>query len=236
MNVDERPRQGQVEEPFFIYLYNNYIERAFITALRVAFEHPATPEKYRYSRDINLSQVDIRSDYPQRISKLPIIVVTLGGGDMSMTYVGDEFMKETSVEVDGIKGYLYGGFLKIGVNIDILAGTKRDIEHLSDIVGVYVRYLFKKKFLEKNIAYVDITNGGITSEEGSVEGPNKVVHRNTITIECQTEFTHYLDKDLYDTIQNIDFQIGTYYGDASDIPKPAKPTPKPPEPPNPYKK
>lgn len=211
MDVNDRPKQGQIEEPYFIYLYNNYIERAFITALRVAFEHPATPEKYRYSRNINESQCDIRSDYPQRITKLPIIVVTLGGGDLSMTYLGDEFMQETTIEEDGLKGYLYGGMFDITVNIEVWAGTKRDIEHLSDIVGVYVRYLFRKKFFEKNIAYTSMRNSGITSEEGNVEGPNKVIFKNSIEVSVKTEFTHYLDKELYDTIQDLDFQIGTYY-------------------------
>lgn len=230
MDVKDKPRQGQVNEPYFIYLYNNYIERAFITALRVAFNHPATPAKYRYDNDINISQCDIRSDYPQRITKLPIIIVTLGAGDLDITYLGDEFMRKTDVKKDGIDGYLYGGQLKLKVNINIWAGSKRDIEHLSDIVGVYVRYLFREKFLKKNIAYTKIGNLGISADEENVGGSNRNIFKNIISTDVTTEFTHYLDRDLYETIQSLNFQIGTYYGEAPEKEKEDAKKPKPPSP------
>jgi len=201
---------SSVDGQYFLYAYNNYIERAFITALRAAFSHNATPEKFRYNEDINLSQVDIRSDYPHNITKLPIIVVTLGGGNANMTYVGDELLRQATVETDGVNGYLYGGIMTLSVQIEILAGSKRDIEHLSDLVTVYMRFLFKKKFYEQNMAYTEVTNTGISTKE-DVTGSIKTVFENTIGTKITSEFSGFIDKELYETISGLNFTIGTYF-------------------------
>jgi len=188
----------------FVYLYNNFVEHAFIIALRTAFKHPATPAKYRYDEDINKSQVDIRSDFPQRILKFPIIAVILGTGNAGVTYVGDEFLREVKKEnnEEGLEGYLYGGKLTLKVSINIATKSKRDIEHLSDLVTGYVRYLFRGKFAEVNMAYCKVDSGAIKQEES--------MFTSDISTEVTCEFTHFIDKNLYEAIHNLEFNIGTY--------------------------
>jgi hypothetical protein len=173
------------------------------TIIRVAFGHQATPEKFRYSEDLNSSQVDIRSDFPQRISKLPIIIVTVGSGDAGVTYVGDEFLRETTVASDGVEGYLYGGKLMLDVNMDIYCQTMRDAEHLSDIVSLYVRYLFRNKFAQYNMPYTKIDSVGISEKD------NMMV--NTVKTRVTCEFQHFIEKSLYDMVQSLTFEIGTYF-------------------------
>lgn len=201
---------SDVGDQYFLYMYNNYIERSFIRALTTAFGHKATPEKFRWSDDINQSQVDIRSDYPQRIMKVPTIIVSVGTGKADMTYLGDELLRETTVNADGVEGYLYGGILTLSVDFQILTGSKRDIENLSDIVAVYLRFLFRKTFFEQNMAYTEVNNGGIGEEEWT-GGAVKNGFTNTISTKVTSEFSGFIAKDLYDTVKGLNFTIGTYF-------------------------
>lgn len=200
---NDTPTGIMPDEPHFIYLYNNSVKAAFIKALRVAFSHEATPEKFRYNEDLNQSQFDIRSDFPQRISKLPIMVVAVGSGDAGVTYVGDEFLRNATLDIDGVEGYMYGGKLILNVNMKIFASTMRDIEHLSDLVSVYVRYLFRHKFAEYNMPYTKIDSEGISEADS--------MFTNTIKTTVTCEFKHFIDKALYKMIQDLTFEIGTYF-------------------------
>lgn len=201
---------SSVDGNYFLYMYSNYIQNAFITAFRVAFGHEATPDKYRYSDNINESQVDIRSDFSQRLTKDNMIVVSTSNGNADMTYVGDELLRETTTSLDGVDGYLYGGMLKLGVEIKVFGRSKRDIEHLSDMVIVYLRFLFRQKFFDNNMAYTQISSSGI-SEIDLIDGPLKKGFENTVSTTVTSEFTNFLAKDLYETVSKLQFTIGTYY-------------------------
>jgi hypothetical protein len=132
-----------------------------------------------------------------------MIVATVGSGNANVTYVGDEFLRETTVAEDGVDGYLYGGKLTLKVNINIFAGTMRDAEHLSDIVILYTRYLFRNKFAEFNMAYTTISNQGI-KQDGNM-------FTNEVGTEVTCEFSHFIEKSLYDMVQGMTFEIGTYF-------------------------
>jgi hypothetical protein len=110
---------------------------------------------------------------------------------------------EATVENDGIDGYKFGGILTLKPSINILGGSMRDAEHLSDIVTLYTRYLFRNKLSENNIAYTKCSVGKI-SEEGEY-------FKNSISTETTSEFTHILEKGLYETINSVEFEIGTYF-------------------------
>jgi hypothetical protein len=194
---------SSTNEPRFVYLYINGIKNAFVKALRTAFLNEATPSKFRYNEDITKSQVDIRSDFPQRIIKVPIINVEIDAGNADVTYVGDEFLGEATLANDGVDGYRFGGKLTLNVNINILGGTMRDTEHLSDLVALYVRYLFRNKFAESNMAYTKCSVGKIMEEGQYFKG--------SVSTETTTEFDHILAKNLYETINDINFEIGTYF-------------------------
>lgn len=193
------------EETGFIYTYQNYVKRAFVQALRTAFANSATPIIYKYDSNQNLSQIDIRVDYPERISKLPCIITTIGSGVADVTYLGDEFAREVYVgdNYDGTvfdkAGYLYSGKLTLNVDINVIAGKQKDIEHISDIVIMYVRYLFRNTFSEHNIVYTKIGNGGIRIDNGDF------VNKINVPVTCS--FTHFIPKELYNIITNIDFDI-----------------------------
>jgi hypothetical protein len=128
-----------------------------------------------------------------------MIVVEVGNGNANVTYVGDEFNRIATLEEDGIDGYEYGGKLLLNVNIKIYADKMRDAEHLSDLVTLYMRYLFRNLFYAENLAYVEVNVGKI-SEEGDQ-------FTNTIGTEITAQFDQILSKDLYETIQNINISF-----------------------------
>lgn len=196
-------------EDGFGYFYINYIKNSFVKFLRVAFGSDATPAKYQYDADINKSQFDIRSDYPSRLIKAPICVVEAGPGDASKTYLGDELLRETNVTDDGLDGYLYSGKLTLDVIINIFGGTMRDTEHLTDLTALYVRYLFIKKAAEVNIAYTKVNVSKIVPDDSI---PSQVPYfKSTISTTVTSQFTHYIPRNLYQMIQDIDFEIGTEF-------------------------
>ena len=160
---------------------------------------------YRYNSDQTQSFTDIRSDFPNRQTKLPIIVVNVGNGNANVTYVGDEFNRNATIEKDGIDGYVYGGILRLNVDINIYGGTMRDTEHLSDLTALYMRYLFREKFYANNMAYVEVSVGKISSDSEDKLGD---YFMNTISTEVTTSFEQIIEKDLYDKIQNININFG----------------------------
>lgn len=193
----------------FGYFYINYIKNAFVKFLRVAFSSDATPDKFRYDADMNKSQFDIRSDYPLRLTKPPMCVVEVGQGDASKTYLGDELLREVNMTDDGLDGYLYSGKLTLDVSINIFGGAMRDTEHLTDLMAVYVRYLFIAKAAEVNIAYTKVIVDKIMADD-SILSTNPYF-KSVVSTTVTSQFTHYIPRNLYKTVQDMEFEIGTEF-------------------------
>ena len=190
------------DEPHFLYFYFNWVKASFVKALRIAFASSSTPDVFKYSAVQNTSQIDIRSDWPKRITKLPMIVVSTGSGNANVTYVGDEFLREATIADDGIEGYVYGGLMTLGVDIKLFASEMRTAEHLSDLITFYVRTLFRSKFAEYRMAYVEVTPSGITQEEN--------IYMNTVSTTVTVDWEQIIDRKLYDEVKAINLDITTY--------------------------
>lgn len=193
---------GENDSQYFIYVYQNYVKKAFVEALRTAFSHYTTPDIYRYDKDMAKSQVDIRIEYPQVIAKKPIIIVNTGGGSADVTYLGDEFARKVLATEGNYSedGFLYTGKLTLNANIELYTDSRLDAEHISDLIIEYTRFLFRPVFASKNIAYTKISNGGIKQQDG--------MFTNTITVSnIICEFDHYIPQSMYDLINSIDFDV-----------------------------
>lgn len=186
----------------YVFFYSNYIKKAFTRALRAAFEDEnVVPPQYRFSRKHTDRQIFIWRDYPRRNLRFPQIVVTTHAGDLSMTYVGEEYSKkelENPERVEGpttAPGYLFSGFLKINVEVEVVCKSLRDIENIFDLTAFFVRHVFRKNFYENNIAYTDVSQTGQVFEDG--------LYKNKLMIVVHTEYNNIVPESLYEAINKV---------------------------------
>jgi hypothetical protein len=189
------------------YFYLSGIKNAFVNAFRAAFSDENIPEQFRYNENSQYSQLQIYKNYPQRVNKLPMIIISTSNGDGSFSYLSDEILFEGLEQLD--EGYMYGGVLTLEVNIDILTQNIVDMEKLTDIVLILMRYVFREKFQEKNIAFSNLKISGESEEKEDVGK----IYKNTITTKVTTDFTNFIPKSLVEKIEKINITVNPYEGE-----------------------
>ena len=193
--------------------FTNYVTNAFVLALRAALAHPFTPEKFRYHlTDPSKRQVAIYRGWPKRQTSYPCILVETDPGDFSITTVGQEegyvIQNEQGVDSD----IIYAGQMNLPVKLTIVADSATDREKLTDLVSIYVRFVFRDKFYKANIPYIGIDAGAAGEEV--VDG--KVYYKGSITVHTQPEFQQKIDLSLLAAVEAIDLSgvlLGTSNAD-----------------------
>jgi len=181
--------------------FTNYVKNAFVTALREAFANDATPKEYRYSEIQAESQIGIYRAFPKKIAaKYPCILVETDPGDVSITTLGSEEAYDIFNEAGLHTGRVYAGTMQIPVKLSILAETTTDREKLTDLVSVYVRFVFRDLFYKYNMPYLGIS-AGEAGEEGA--GESRVIYKGEVTVRLQTEFQQKIDMGVYDAVLAI---------------------------------
>jgi hypothetical protein len=187
----------------------NYVKNTFIAAIRVAFSHEFTPEQYRYHMtDPSKRQISIYRAFPNRQTKLPAILVETGQGDFSISTVGHEEGYE-----DDSGNITYTGVMEIPVTLTILAETATDREKLTDILSIYVRFVFRDLLYKANIPYLDIKSG----EAGEDKTDGGVIYKGKVDVRCQTEFRQKIDLSLIEAVNAIDLTNILYGSDNTDL-------------------
>jgi hypothetical protein len=173
----------------------NFIKLAFVAAFRIAFGSKATPDEYRYDKDDSKTKIKIYRAYPRRLESTPVIWVSIVGGDVSLSYLGDdsEIIVEDSDEV------FFHGMAVLNVQITIVAQSLLDRDMITDLVVLCIRHLFRAKFQGLDIAFTRMTLGSETEE---VEG-EAILYKNTINIPCTTEYKNAVSRQTFDMIQSI---------------------------------
>jgi hypothetical protein len=110
----------------------------------------------------------------------------------------------------GVIHVVYPGTMTIPVKISILAKSATDREKLTDLISIYVRFVFREKFYKEKIAYIGITSG----EDGEDVQDGEVIYKGQVTISCQTEFEQKLDLTLLEAVESINL-AGILYGTAA---------------------
>ncbi len=196
-----------------ILQYTNFLKLAFVKVLQTAFAHPVTPEEYRYApeREGGERQISIYRAWPKRTVMYPLIMVEVEPGDVSITQLGQEIIKQ---EFDGVKlmANWYGGTVNIPVRLTVYAKTTTDREMLTDLLAIYVRYIFRDLFALNRIEYLDIS---IDSSEEDRQGVPIFI--GTVDVRCQMEFEQKIDMTLYDDIQKVSLEGLKYGTDAGDL-------------------
>jgi len=181
----------------------NWLKLACVSALRAAYKDSATPEEYRYNADENLSKLWIWRGFPSRILRYPQIVVQADPIDASIAFLGDEELKEERDESGNLKSIIYFGPLKIPISMHIEARTTTDCEILTDLTMIYVRHIFRNKFSEYGFAFTKILIGGETQETRD----NESIFKNSVKIDCYSEYEFKLDASLINTIDKINLDV-----------------------------
>ena len=194
--------------------FTNYVKNAFIEAIRVSFAHPFTPEQYRYDlKDPKKRQISIYRGWPKRVTKYPSILVESDPGDFSISTLDQEEAYSIEDRNGEETDIVYAGVMVLPVRLTILAKSATDREKLTDLLSIYVRFVFRDKFYKSNIPYLDISSG----EDGEEVVDGEVIHKGRVTVRCQTEFHQKIDLTLLDAVAAINIAGILYGSQASDL-------------------
>lgn len=181
--------------------YTNFVKEAFIKAIRASFAHEATPARYRYHlTEQGKRQISIARGWSKKVEKYPIIIVETEPGDFSISTL-DQEEAFALVDNEGVQtDIVYAGVMTIPVRLTVMAKTALDREKLTDLLSIYVRFVFRDKFYKSNIPYLEITAG----EDGEEVIDNEVFYKGSVRVRCQTEFQQKVDLTLLDAVNAID--------------------------------
>lgn len=181
-------------------MFTNYVKNCFVTVVRQAFSHPFTPAEYRYSTLQAESQLGVYRAFPKKIAvKYPCILVETERGSTPISSLGEEQISELYDENNNVTDRVYSGVMNIPVKLTILAETTTDRERLTDLLSIYVRYVFRDLFYKFNMPYLDVQAG----EDGEDVVDNKVIYKGFVTVRLQTQFSQKIDMTFYDLITSI---------------------------------
>lgn len=232
MPIQKPHEPKKVVDPELSLRFSAYVKNAFCLALREAFAHPATPEEYRYYKPSDPAsmvltpdalgvreterkrQIAIYRAWPKRDVMLPCIIVETDIADASITTLGEE-QQFQEMDNDGlVQGVIYSGTMMIPVRITVYAETPTDRERLTDLVTIYVRYVFRDLFYREQIPYLGIQAGEAGEEQMPGVG---VLFKGEVTLQCQTEFDQFIDQSLIDAVQSINIKDANFGSSSDDM-------------------
>jgi hypothetical protein len=184
--------------------YVDFTKNSVCYCLRQAFAHNFTPSAYRYSDDPKKlrSQIEIYTSFPKTDVRYPTITVGTSSGDIGVTSIGDE-KNEPVLDADGNQtGFRYSGTMKIPVRIQIYAGSTTDRDVITDLVAIYVRFVFRDLFYENRLNYIGV-EAGEDGEEEKKNIPGEFIYKGKVDFDVTVEFEQEIPLDLYDLISSI---------------------------------
>ena len=194
--------------------YVNYVKLAFVRVLRAAFAHECTPEEYRYNTDTNKSHIAIYRAFPKKSPKYPALLVQTAGGEAGPTSLGNEEVYERfDLDTDELLGKVVAGQLWLPTSITILAETTTDREKLTDLVTIYMRYVFMGFFQREQLSYLRVDAG----EDGEEVIGARRIFKGKVSTRVQVEFDQFIDQSLFDLIETISLKDVRYGSKESDL-------------------
>ncbi len=209
-----------------IYGQTNFIKLAFVRLLQAAFSHSSVPPEYRWAKSDKTKrpsngdrQLWIFRANPSRTEGLPAIFVEANIADVSIAQLGTEIMRQVfeydeTLKRDVLVADVYAGPIFIPVKLTVVAKNTTDREILTDMVTGMIRHVFRDRFLKEKIEYLDI-QAGDDGEEGDTPADKRFF--GSVTVKCQTQFYHYVDRSLYDLVQSVNLDGIKYGTDAGDL-------------------
>jgi hypothetical protein len=185
--------------------HSNYVANAFRACLRTAFADPGTPAIYRYSEQKAGRQIGIYRVYPKREIMYPHIFVETGVGDVSIDKLGLEvgYPIFDPPDSNNVVAWKFTGDMFIPVKLTIKAKTLTDMQQITDLVAIYIRYAFRQVLAMSDIAYLGISAGSTDVEEGA--GDNHI-YTGEVEVKCQTHYEQNVDVSIFDAVNALNLQ------------------------------
>ena len=182
----------------------NWIKEAFQQVLQELFANTdVMDERFLYDTDDAKTQIKIYRSFPQRMEFYPCIAISAEPFDGSLTSMGIEGEDATDVQEQGILTKLtYTGHIIIPINLKVFARQSTDDrEQITDILFILLRILgARQAFARFGFGYTHIN---INGEDQFVDDDNHMVFTNSITIQCNTDYTYVVDVLTQETIEKI---------------------------------
>ena len=181
------------------------LERAklgFVMALRGAFASSVTNEALRYSESESETRIKIYTAHPIRLEFYPSIVVSTGGGDMSITYLTDDFIEE--IENQNRTEVVFAGRLIFNMSLTVLSNSTLERERIIDHLIIFLRHLFRPNLHAFGIEY---TRGITIGPEMLTEVENRPVYEQVIDVPCYMEYEARIDQSAFDSIGKFTIEV-----------------------------
>jgi hypothetical protein len=206
----------------------NFVKLAFVRLLQAAFSDESVPAIYRWAPPKQVPagkpqqgdrQLWIYRANPNRTTGLPAIFVEADPADCSIGQMGSgnaEIMGTIYAEDPNnpgkqyLKTRIHGGTIFIPVKLTIVAKTTSDRGILTDFVTGLVRVVFRQKFQESRIEYLDI-EAGDSGEEGDTPANKRFF--GSLKVRCQTQSKLFVDESLRARVMSVNL-AGLQFKDA----------------------
>jgi hypothetical protein len=204
------------------------IKRAFEIVLREIFASDIVEEKFRYVPPPDIPQgkaeelekqgidygggertkIRIYRSFPKRLISYPAIVISTSGFDASLTAMGESNEEVWSGQDQGtVTSHTAGGYLIVPVEIKIHSKeSPNDRDRLTDIMLILLRILRRNYFSRFGLGYRTIRVSGEDQYEDP-RGDGIVIFTNTLTVECQTDFTYQAGQDVNELFETLVLKV-----------------------------
>ena len=197
-----------------IYRGTNTIKVSLLYVLRAIFANPAIvkDERYRYvptteESATNKTKISIYRSYPKRIETYPSIIISSGAYDADLMSMGEE-REDGSQHFDSqgsFSAMSYVGYSSIPITMTVTAkNSTDDRENLTDILVMILRILGRGQFSRFGFSYNKIAISG-DAEEPADDG--EILYRNSVTINCNTDYWYLFDKNQQELINAIGIKV-----------------------------
>ena len=182
----------------------NYVKLAFVVTLQEALASQTTPPQYRFNKtDPKAGQIRVYRGWPKVNVFLPCVTVETGDIDMSISSLDHEQAFEVYDSNGNITEIVYSGKIVVPVTLSVATESVNDRDSLVEMIGFFVRFLFRDLFYRHNIPYLGIR----MVSKGTEVIDGKVMYTGEIEVTCQTEFNHHIPISLLETINAIDLNL-----------------------------
>ena len=169
---------------------------AWVVSLRQAFQSSITDKNLKYDPDKSKSKLMINTMYPRKFEFPPAVVVGNSGGDMSFTYLQDDFVEESSAE----GAALYAGRLVVTISLTILAKSTVERERILDHLIIFIRHLFTDVLRGYGQT---VTRDIRVGPETLIEIENEPAFEQVIDIPVYMEYRAIIDQSAFEYIRKI---------------------------------
>lgn len=194
------------------------VKVGLVRILELAFQ---TNSQFRWSPDINATQVTIFKQWPLVDVKLPAIIVSSTPGDAMERTIGQELRRQvtSSKTIEGVEKQVvtaikYGGTFEPSVTIEVACNDTMTRDRVVDWIAIYIRWFFWEKFRQFGINFQSMR---FLSDREERLGTG-LVQVSGLSLDLLTEWNHTIcidDANRIDAITITNIFIINYNGTTS---------------------